>query len=420
MISLQDWTGEKLQLTLTALGWVPLPHQVPPTQPRHWWAWLLIGGRWSGKTELGSHYTNEHAMGPPCLEGPVPHRIGVIAPTHDAAVKTCVTGHTGLLRQNERLVFSPKSMGGDLQWPNGAIGTLYSAYTRETANDLRGPAHCLVWADEIAHWVHLEETVDMMRLGLRLGPWPRMIGGTTPKPRKFLVNLIREDPLVVVTQARMDDNPYASEETRAAYQARYGGTRLGRQELEGEFLFDVPGAAWTADLIEAHRVTAAPELSRVVVAIDPAMSHGETSDETGIGAVGKGLDGAYYVLADRTVRLSPEGWARRALNLLDEVGGVIVAENNAGGEMVETTIRQVRQDAPLKLIRATHSKEVRAQPVVQLYEQGKVHHVGMFEELEDQMCTFPVANEHDDRVDWLVHAITDLSRSDSRTGWGAA
>ncbi len=399
-------------------AWRPYTHQVPPLGL--WRIWMLMAGRGAGKTDAGAHDLDQHVRGAPCLGVAVPHRVAVIAPTLDDAKDICVVGETGLLKHDPRIEYTPGGKRGDLVWPNGAIGNLYGASKPTDPNRLRGPQHCRVWAEEVAAWARLDETLDMMMMGLRLGLDPRAVFTTTPRPRKRIVEM-QSDPMVAITRATTLDNPSLPQTIRRELYERYGGTRLGRQELEGELLLDVPGALWAYEWIDANRVTEAPELSRVVVAVDPATTHDETSDETGIGAVGKGYDGDYYVLRDASVRMSPLGWAKRTIDVLDDVGGVIVAEKNQGGEMVETTIRQVRKDAPIVLINASKSKEVRAQPVAMLYEQGKVHHVGAFPELEDQQTAFPVANEHDDRLDWLVHAITYLANEDrTKSRWGAS
>lgn len=253
-------------------------------------------------------------MGEPCLEGDVPHRIGLIGPTRDSATSIMVAGETGVRKVNPDIRHTPGGKVADLIWPNGAVGDIYGAFTKEDAERLRGPAHCWVWGDEVAVWRYLDEVWSNMHLGLRLGPKPRFFGGTTPRPRRFLKELLDEG-LIVSTRARMSDNIYAPEAIRAEFYKKYGGTRLGRQELEGEILLDVPGALWEWEWIERHRELHAPDLSRVAVAVDPAITHGEDSDLTGIVAVGKAFDGDYFVLHDRSMRAKPLAWARAAIGL---------------------------------------------------------------------------------------------------------
>jgi phage terminase large subunit-like protein len=199
----------------------------------------------------------------------------------------------------------------------------------------------------------------------------------------------------------------------AEFRSKYEGTRLGRQELFAEMLDDVPGALWTRAMLDDSRVKEAPALSRVVVAIDPAVSSGEDSDETGIVAAGVSATGHNYVVADRSCKLSPDGWARRAVAAFDEFkADRIVAEINMGGDLVEATLRTVRRDVPFRKLTATRGKRVRAEPISALYEQGRVHHVGGFPELEDQLCTWsPESEGSPDRLDALVWALTELSES---------
>lgn len=420
-MTLTDWPREKLIAVRESLGWIPLPWQAPPPKPVRWWAWLLIGGRWSGKTDAGANLTDRHAKGPACLEGEVPHRMGLIGPTRQAVASVQITGETGILKVNPEIRFVPGGKVADLIWPNGAVADIYGAYTREDAERFRGPAHCWLWGDEVAAWRYLEEVWDNMRLGLRLGPLPQFFGGTTPRPRKFLVHQL-DDPQVVHTRASTMDNPYAPQEIKDEFYRQYGGTRLGRQELEAEFLLDVPGALWEWEWIERNREEKAPDLSAVVVSIDPAVTHAETSDLTGIVAVGKGYEGDYWVLDDRSLRAKPLGWAEEAIRLLDRVGGVILVEDNQGGDMVESTLRQVRRDIPVQRIKSSQSKELRAQPVALLTQQGRLHLVGTYPELEDQMTSFGSLEsppEYDDRVDAMVHGVRYLMGK-QQSGWGAA
>lgn len=392
--------------TSMAAVWQPLPHQIPPDPDADpsgipWLHWMLMAGRGAGKTDAGAHYVNTYAEEHPAS------RIGIIAPTLSDARTICVEGETGLLHANPAIRFNRS--WGELTWSNGARGQLFGAYTPEDTQRLRGPQHHLVWCEELASWRQLDPTWDMMRFGLRLGERPHAIITTTPRPRDRLKRLLA-DPRTVLSRATTDDNPYLHADVRAELYARYAGTRLGRQELFAELVEDIEGAYWHYGMIERARVVQAPQtLARVVVAVDPAGTHTDTSDYTGLCVAARGEDGHFYVLDIRQLRLSPEGWARRALDLLDEYAADrILAERNNGGDMVEATIRSVRRDAPIRTIVASRGKAVRAEPVAALYEQGRVHHVGIFAEAEEQMCSFPVQVEHDDMVDALVYAITDL------------
>ena len=255
----------------------------------------------------------------------------------------------------------------------------------------------------------------MLLFGLRLGNDPRVVVTTTPRPTKLIRSLVA-DPTVFVTRGSTVEN--AKNLAPAFLEQivrRYQGTRLGRQELDAEILDDVPGALWTHGLIDAGRVMVAPDLSRIVVAIDPAVSSGETADETGIVVAGKDRSGHGYVLADASGRYSPSEWANAAITAWRaHAADRIVAEINNGGEMVEATLRVVDPNVPFAAVHAARGKVARAEPVAALYEQGRVHHLGAFPLLEDQMCAFSAdfdratAGFSPDRVDALVWALSDL------------
>jgi predicted phage terminase large subunit-like protein len=393
--------------------WIPRPHQVPPPAPWNFDFWFLKAGRGAGKTDAASHFFDRHMSGPACLPGvPGGHRGAIIAPTLGDSRETCIKGVSGLMAANGAIRYNENR--GVATWPNGAEARIFGAYGPEEPERLRGPQHCILWAEEIAAWKRLEAVWDMAMFGLRLGPHPIGVLTSTPKPRPKIRALL-SDPRVHVTEGTTDDNPHLAASVRAELYTRYGGTRLGRQELAGELLLDVPGALWQADWIEANRVMVAPEMARVIIAVDPAATSGEDADETAICAAGKGVDGQFYVWSCNGYHLSPKGWATKALDEYDaRKGDLIVAEVNNGGEMVVSTLRSVRTGANVKSISASRGKTLRAEPVAALYEQGRVHHVGKpepFAVLEDQMTTFPVANEHDDRVDALVYALTELNTS---------
>lgn len=409
---------ENLDLVEAAIPWTPLPHQEAPSGD--WWTyWLLLGGRGSGKTDAGAAWVDELATAQRI-------RAGIVAPTLGDARAACVEGPSGLLAHNPAIRFDRQLL--ELHWPNGSYAKCFGAYTPEDVERLRaGGNRHFDWYEEIAAWRQLEPAWDMARLGLRMGAHPRAVLTTTPKPRRLFLGgearaalLERKD--IAVTHATTDDNPHLSRLVRDTLEELYGGTRMGRQELAAEWLTDLPGALWQWHWIEDYRVAEHPPLSRVVVAVDPALMSGEESHETGIVAAGLGLDGDYYVLDAQGYRLSPAGWADRTFAIFDEhEGDLIVAERNAGGEMVEATLRQVRRSAPIRLINATRGKTLRAEPISRLYEKGKVHHVGLLPRLEEQYTEFGASAgwEADDIVDAAVHALTELSSRAART-WGAA
>lgn len=383
------------------------PEQLAPAGD--WRTWLILSGRGWGKTRTGAEWVQEQVIAGKC------RRLALVAATAADVRDTLVEGESGLLRiaaPSMRPDYEPSKRR--LTWPNGAVATTFSADEPER---LRGPEHDGFWADELAAWTY-PEAWDQLQFGLRIGRHPRGVVTTTPKPVKLIRDLLaREGQDVVVTRGRTRDNAAnLAPGFLDAIEAKYGGTRLGRQELDGELLEDVPGALWIRSQIDADRVAVAPDLRRVVVAIDPAVSTGEGADETGIVVVGRGMDGRAYVLEDCSGRYAPAEWARRAVRAYEQHSADrIVAEKNNGGNMVEATLRNVAPNVPFTAVNASRGKVTRAEPVSAFYEQHRVHHVGRgFPELEDQMCAFTSdfdrgkSGYSPDRVDALVWALTML------------
>lgn len=402
------------------------PQQIAPADDAleigPWLTWLILAGRGFGKTRTGSEWVREQVKAGA-------KRIHLIAPTASDARDVMVEGESGLLSV---CWAGDKTLTGDmlgrpsyepskrrLTWANGAIATLFSA---EEPERLRGPQAEVLWADELASWKYLRDTWDMAMFGLRLGDRPRTCITTTPKPLPLLKEIIA-DPRTVVTRGSTFDNASNLAPTfLKAVKDKYEGTRLGRQELNAEILDDLPGALWTRDAIDGHRVREAPELQRVVISIDPSGTKGtsDDGDEIGIVAAGLGVDGRAYVLADRTCKLSPDGWGRRAVNAYYEFAGDrIVAERNFGGAMVEHVIKTIDKNVAYKEVTASRGKVARAEPVAALYEQGRVSHVGSMPELEDQMCQIApegyVGDGSPDRADALVWALTELMLEEQAT-----
>lgn len=397
--------------TLADGGWraKARPKQLPPEGD--WLGWLLMAGRGFGKNFTGAGWVNE------LVETRAAERIALVAATAADARDTMVEGQSGILRMApdwNRPIYKPSKRR--LTWPNGAIATTFSA---EEADRLRGPEHDAAWTDELAAWVDAQGTWDMLQFGLRLGKRPRWLATTTPRPIKLVKELLaREGRDVVVTRGSTFENEANLAPTfLAAVKARYEGTRLGRQELHAEVLSDMPGALWQMSWLDRDRVSRAPsELKRVVVAIDPAASNNEGSDETGLVVAGEGADKQVYILEDLSGRYAPHEWARKAIDAYRRHrADRIIAEVNNGGAMVEATLRAVDQHVSYKSVHASRGKVIRAEPVGARYEKGEVHHVGTFSTLEDQMCIFTTdfdrsrAGYSPDRVDALVWAVTELS-----------
>ena len=399
-------------------NWSPYPHQKPPAGD--WRLWIMLGGRGSGKTEGGSRYVLEHLR----MHG-ANARVGVGAPTIQSAREVCAEGESGLITiardefdWNRSLMEARHKDGGYVKF-QGA----------EEPARWNGPQWTLLWADELALWKR--ESYDQATFGVRLGDHPRVIATTTPKAARWVRALVDEAG-TVTTHGTMYDNPALARSAVEALERRYGGTRLGRQELLGEYVEEIEGALWQLDWIDNNRRTEPPsvmqlvetdegavetkmlDLPRIVIAIDPAVTANADSDETGIAVAGVGPDGDYYVLSIDGYRLPPQQWAMKALDAYDRwQADKIVAEVNNGGDMVIDTINRVcdglGRSVNVEAIRASRGKTLRAEPIAALYEQGRVHHCGIFENAEDQMTMFPVANEHDDLVDSVVYALSELS-----------
>lgn len=299
-------------------------------------------------------------------------------------------------------------------FPNGSRIKGFSA---EKADRLRGPQHHGAWCDELAAWP-TPEAFDQLQFGLRLGDNPQCVVTTTPRPTKIIKDLINDNETFITRGSTYENADNLAASTLISLRNKYENTRLGRQELFGEILDDNPGALWTRQIIEASRITPdkVPPLSRVVVGVDPAVTNTETSDSTGIVTCGMSADGHYYVLSDDTLKASPQEWATKAVQALEKhKADRIVAETNNGGDLVIHLLQQVKATVPTKKVTASRGKHVRAEPIAALYEQGRVHHVGYFGTLEDQMCEYePGANmDSPDRMDALVWALTDLSEGSS-------
>lgn len=392
---------------------LPYPHARPkqvwpestPTGD-NWLIWAIISGRGFGKTRTGAEYVKHRALAEPN------HRVAVVVPKFADGRDVCVEGESGLLSilPADRIDTWNRSIG-ELILTNGSRFRIFSA---EEPESLRGYQHHSIWAEEVGTWKYQQATWDMGLMGLRLGDDPKIVVTTTPKPTD-LIRSFYADPKAVVTRGSTFENTALPEVILDRLRAQYDGTRLGRQELYGEVLDDVEGALWRYEDISQHRhldLDNQPDYQRVVVAIDPATTSNKRSDQTGIIVAARDTDGHLYVLADLSGKYTPNEWAKIAVDAYREHSADrIVAEVNNGGDMVENTIRTIDPRVPYTAVTATRGKVLRAEPIAALYEQHRVHHVGEFRDLEDQMCNWtPDTSGSPDRLDALVWAITSLTK----------
>lgn len=329
-------------------------------------------------------------------------RIALIAPTAADARDVVTEGESGLLNVCppwHRPQYEPSRRR--LTWPNGAIATLYSA---EEPDRLRGPQHDAAWCDEVAAWRY-PEAWDQLMFGLRLGDDPRVVATTTPRPTPLIKALVASATTHVTRGSTYENRAHLADGFLREIERRYANTRIGRQEIHGEILDDCPGAIFHAGDIEKARVREAPPLVRVVVGVDPALSTNENSDLTGLVVVGLGTDGHAYVLADVSGKYTPAEWARRVIAAYHaHRADRVVVEKNAGGDLVVSNLRTIDPRVPILTVHASRGKAIRAEPVAALYEQGRVHHVGVFAALEDEMVSWDptTSAKSPDRLDALV------------------
>lgn len=387
------------------------PDQKPPPG-LDWSVWLVLGGRGAGKTRTGAEWIKGMALGQMPFSATPTERIALVGETQGQVRDVMIEGVSGLLSIHtrwERPSWFPSRRR--LEWPNGAIAQVFSA---EDPEGLRGPQFAAAWSDELAKWPNLQETWDMLQFGLRLGERPRQVVTTTPRPLPLIKRLMA-DAHVAVSRAATGAHRFnlAPDFVRSITDA-YGGTRLGRQEIEGEIVEESADALWSRAMIEACRVPVAPPLARIVVAVDPPASSSARADSCGLVVAGIDRDGIGHVLEDGTVSgARPHDWAAGAVALYRRFeADALVVEVNQGGEMATSVIREVDPEVPVTAVRATRGKYLRAEPVAALYAQGRVRHAGRFPPLEDEMCDFgPTglsSGRSPDRLDALVWALTHL------------
>lgn len=381
------------------------PEQLPPITD-DWFTWFILAGRGFGKTRTGAEWTRYLA------KNKYTNRIALVAPTAADARDTMVEGESGILAISPpyfRPVYNPSKRR--LTWPNGVIGSLFSADEPER---LRGPQHGAAWCDEVGSWRY-PEAMDMLDFGLRLGKRPLKAITTTPKSTKFIKELLEQEHTIVVRGSTYDNRSNLAPSFFDQVVSKYEGTRLGRQELHAEILEESEGALWKRAWLDATRLRQVPsdvELTRIVVGIDPNTSDKKESDETGINVAGRGDDNRGYVLADYSMNSTTQEWARKAVAAYhDHNADCIVAEGNNGGDLVKTVIKQIDPTIHVKIVYASKGKYARAEPISMLYEQGRISHVGYFAELEDQQCNWDPNEKNGyspDRMDSLVWTLWDL------------
>ncbi len=395
--------------------WALEGHQLPPAGP--WTSWIILGGRGAGKTRAGSEWIRAQVEGGLPADPGRCSRVALVAETLDQAREVMIFGDSGILN------CSPPDRRPEWQatrkrlvWPNGAVAQIFSASDPES---LRGPQFDCAWCDELAKWRKGEEAWDMLRFALRLGEHPQALVTTTPRNNPLLAAILAA-PGTVKTHAPTEANRmHLAKSFLDTVTEAYAGTRLGRQELEGEIVMDLDGALWTWDMLEAARAPRHVEPDRVVIAVDPPVTTGKGADECGIIVAGVAMQGppqdwVAQVLEDGSLKgASPQAWAERAVALFHKHrADRMVAEVNQGGELVASLIRSVDPLIPFRAVRASRGKVARAEPVAALYEQGRVSHRTAFPALEDQMAQMTgqgfAGAGSPDRVDALVWAITDL------------
>ena len=388
-----------------------------------WFVWMVMAGRGFGKTRTGVEWIRSHVEGPSSLIAPpgAPRRIAIVADEPGDIIKDIYEGAGGF-KQNcppwNRPIYN-KNLKRFI-WPSGIYANCYSA---EDPESLRGPNIEMAWCDELGKWRYAEEAWKQLELIVRLGN-PRVLVTTTPRPIETIKDLIKrvrgpdnpDGDVALAHGTTYENKANLSPKWFKMLAGTFEGTRMGRQELLAEILEDVEGAFWTRDMIELARAGRPPKaMDRIVVAIDPAVTSGEDADETGLivaGANGHGLARHGFVLQDASFRATPMAWCKKAVQLYHTWGADrIVAETNNGGDLVETTLRTVDNSVSFKKVTASRGKDIRAEPIAALYEQGRVHHCGSFPELEDQMCTFVKGikpKKSPDRMDANVWAMTEL------------
>ncbi len=397
----------------------PLPHQKPPKGD--WWLWLLEAGRGAGKTAAAAHFMQTHLNGPRCVPPPAaPHRCLLVAPTIGDGIESAYLNDQALTRIEPGARFTASVGGARVTWPNKSQIKVLGTHTREDINRLRAAGNnCFMWAEEWASWRYITEAWEIMLPGIRVGPNPQIVATTTPKPRPEYVALRAHADRI--TAASMLDNPHLNPTMVDRIVDMYGDTTIGRQEIFGRLIEEAEGALWTTEMIQDDRMDTIPVLGRTVVGVDPPGGVTEAGIVTAAVIPNCPCEAPrtphFAVLDDTSGKMSPDKWGAAAVGSYDEWDADrILGEANYGGDMVEAVIRNIDPNVSYKPVHASRGKKIRAEPIMALYEQHRVHHIGTHAELEAEMVLWEpdVSDWSPNRLDALVWALTDLAKTKIR------
>jgi phage terminase large subunit-like protein len=414
MRGLENLSDMDIESRILRLKWVKQSRPKQLTPDGDWSVWLILAGRGWGKTLTGAQDMAWFALNNP------DSRIAIVAPTFADGRDTCIEGESGLISiLSEKLIANYNRSLGELVLHNGSR---FKTFSSDTPERLRGPQHHRAWCDELGSWKY-SETWDQLLFGLRLGDNPKVIVTTTPKPIPLVKDLAKRKDVHITSGSTFENKANLAESSLEQLKQRYEGTRLGRQELYAEVLEDVEGSLWSRDLIEKSILPyneKLPDMKRIVVAVDPAVTANKNSDETGIVVCSVDFKGRYYILNDMSGKYTPDAWAKKTVETYESYNAdKVIAEVNNGGDLVERVVKTQDANVSYKSVRATRGKFVRAEPIAALYEQKRVKHLERFSILEDQLCSYnpEITSQSPDRLDALVWGLTELSARSGIASW---
>ena len=414
MRGLENLSDMDIESRILRLKWVKQSRPKQLTPDGDWSVWLILAGRGWGKTLTGAQDMAWFALNNP------DSRIAIVAPTFADGRDTCIEGESGLISiLSEKLIANYNRSLGELVLHNGSR---FKTFSSDTPERLRGPQHHRAWCDELGSWKY-SETWDQLLFGLRLGDNPKVIVTTTPKPIPLVKDLAKRKDVHITSGSTSENKANLAESSLEQLKQRYEGTRLGRQELYAEVLEDVEGSLWSRDLIEKSILPyneKLPDMKRIVVAVDPAVTANKNSDETGIVVCSVDFKGRYYILNDMSGKYTPDAWAKKTVETYESYNAdKVIAEVNNGGDLVERVVKTQDANVSYKSVRATRGKFVRAEPIAALYEQKRVKHLERFSILEDQLCSYnpEITSQSPDRLDALVWGLTELSARSGIASW---